>query len=201
MQYDILAKWPPCEMLYIVSMRFITESAMRSAEAVTTAIDRARADFSYTDPEPTLNHLQNILAMGAALSRYFWPVRAGHENRGKILRRSFNVTDSSPLKSRDVRNEIEHFDEKLDIYLSKGVVGVIVAHYVGPSPKSSQVPSHFFRAYYTDRDVFEVLGKRFTIQPLVAEIARIHILLGESQRSGGRLPGKCSGGKLPRAQR
>src|SRR6266567_1961065 len=115
-------------MFYLVSMRFITESAMRSAEALAPEIERMKGDFSQADQETTLNHLQNIVGMGAALSRYFWPVRAGHEKRGEILRERFKVTDSSPLKSRDLRNEIEHFDEKLDVYLSKGIVGVIIPH-------------------------------------------------------------------------
>lgn len=160
---------------------------MRSAEAVAAEIERTQGDFSHTDQEPTLNHLQNIVGMGAALSRYFWPVRAGHEKRGELLRQRFKVTDTSPLKSRDLRNEIEHFDEKLDVYLSKGIVGVIIPHYIGPFLESGGVPSHFFRAYYTDQAVFEILGKRFPIQPLVEEIARIDDLLQHSQRSGGRL--------------
>ena len=135
-------------MFYLVSMRFMTESAMRSAEAVASEIERTKSDFSQADQEATLNHLQNIVGMGAALSRYFWPVRAGHEKRGEILRERFKVTDSSPLKSRDLRNEIEHFDEKLDVYLSKGIVGVIIPHYIGPFLENGGVPSHLFRAYY-----------------------------------------------------
>jgi len=188
MPHDILAIWPPCEMFYLVSMRFLTESAMRSIEAVATEIERTQGDFSRSNQDVTLNHLQNVVGMGAALSRYFWPVREGHGKRGELLRKRFKVTEASPLKSRDLRNAIEHFDEKLDIYLSKGIVGVIIPHYIGPFLESDGVPGHLFRAYYTDRGEFEVLGQRFPIPPLAEEIARIDDMLQTSERSGGRLP-------------
>ena len=126
--------------------------------------------------------------MGAALSRYFWPVRSGHTARGEFLRNRFGVTDASPLKSRDLRNAIEHFDEKLDIYLAKGIVGVIIPNYIGPSLESDGVPGHLFRAYYVDTGKFEVLGQRFPIPPLAKEIERIDGLLQHPERNGGRLP-------------
>jgi len=66
---------------------------------------------------------------------------AGHEKRGKILRQCFKITDSSPLKSRDLRNEIEHFDEKLDVYLFFGLAALLA--YLFPVRRASLVtPTH-----------------------------------------------------------
>jgi hypothetical protein len=67
-----------------------------------------------------------------ALSRYFWPVRKGHEWRGAQLRSAFGISDDSPLRSRDLRNSIEHFDERLDLFLDGGVTGHVLPEYVGP---------------------------------------------------------------------
>lgn len=188
-QYDIIARWPPSEIFYIESMRFITENALRSADAVASALEETQGDFSRSDKQrATLNHLQNILVMAAGLSRYFWPSRAAHERRGEFLRERFKVSGSSPLKSRDLRNEIEHFDERLDVYLAKGIVGVIIPHYVGFSMTNDGVPAHLFRAYYVNTAIFEVLGKSYAIPPLVEEIRRIDALLNGSRASGGRLP-------------
>lgn len=57
-----------------------------------------------------LNDLQNMVVQAGSLSRYFWPVRKGHEARAAALRRAFDMSESSPLFSRDLRNAIEHFD-------------------------------------------------------------------------------------------
>jgi hypothetical protein len=180
--------WPPYEICYLVSMRFLTESALRSINAVSSEIERTQGDFSDGNQDETLNHLQNIVGMGAALSRYFWPSRSVHEGRGKLLRQRFKITEASSLRMRELRNAIEHFDERLDAYLSKGIAGVIIPHYIGCSLKSDGIPGHLFRAYYVDTGEFEVLGQRFHIPPLVEEIKRINQLLHYSEKTGGRLP-------------
>jgi hypothetical protein len=180
MTYNPLKTFPPCRIFYLWSMRFITEASIRSAEAVARNLEQSRGNFADVEQATTLNHLQNIVVMAAALSRYFWPVRPAHQERGALLRSQFQMTDASPLKSRDLRNEIEHFDEKLDIYFSRPVVGVIIPQYIGPYLEKSGVPGHLFRAYYTDRGIFEVLGRQFPIVPLVDEIQRIDARLERS---------------------
>lgn len=78
------------------------------------------------DSHSVLDELQNIIVQGAADSRYFWPSNDAHEARGRELREMFRVTEDSPLRSRSLRNMIEHFDEKLDHYLAKGIVGHVI---------------------------------------------------------------------------
>lgn len=193
-QFEIL---PFYESFYMASMLFITESALRSVKSANEALKKMADGSDNSNHGQTLNHLQNIIVQGAALSRYFWPVRKEHEKRGEILRSAFNVTNTSPLnpKSRDLRNQIEHFDEKLDIYLASGVFGIVLPHYIGPLPNTSDIHAHLFRAYYTDKAIFEILGKRFEINPITKEIARIHKLLdGALNSNGGRFP-NCQAGR------
>lgn len=183
-KYEIL---PFCESFYIESMLFITESALRSVRSANESLKIMADGSGDFNQSQTLNYLQNIVVQGAALSRYFWPARKDHEKRGEILRKAFDVTDTSPLKSRDLRNDIEHFDEKLDAYLAGGIVGVILPHYIGPLPDTSALPSHLFRAYYTDKAIFEILGKRYETDHITKEIERIHKLLDKALHlDGGR---------------
>lgn len=170
---------PPYRVFYALSISFCTASAVRSIEAVTNVMKHLASTDSAdpladVDSHAVLNELQNIIVQGAAVSRYFWPVNKGHEARGKELRLQFQVTEDSPLKSRDLRNMIEHFDEKLDHYLAQGIVGHIIPHYFGPESKRSEVPKHFFRAYFSNTGVFEILGKRYEIEPLAKELWRLH---------------------------
>lgn len=186
--------WAPYESFYIHAMLFNTRSAVASIQWVNAALEQLSSDESgdalaLLDKRSMLCELQNIILQAAALSRYFWPVRQGHEARAKQLRAAFDVADENPLKDRDLRNEIEHFDERLDSYLQTGIAGYIFPEFVGPFPKSDGVPTHIFRAYYVDAGLFELLGKCYEIEPLAREILRMHDRLLLADRNGGRLGG------------
>jgi hypothetical protein len=161
----VQAIWPPYEAFYIWSMLFNAESAARSVLQV-NAVMHVVMENSPEDPvsvlpvQYLLTELQNIIVQAGALSRYFWPVRSAHEWRGAQLREAFGISEDSPLRSRDLRNAIEHFDEKLDRYLENGVVGQVLPEFVGLSREQGGVPVYLFRAYYVDTGVFALLGKR-----------------------------------------
>lgn len=181
MQPDSFAIQPPHVVFYALSISFCTSSAVRSIEAVADVMEHLASSDSDDpmgdiDSHAVLNELQNIVVQGAAVSRYFWPSDKSHEARGRELRQQYRVTEDSPLKSRDLRNMIEHFDEKLDDYLAKGIVGHIIPHYFGLEGKSNGVPKHFFRAYFINVGVFEILGKRYEIEPIAKELWRLNEL-------------------------
>ena len=185
--------WPPYEAFYIDSMLFSTSSSAVSVDAVATTVEamgRGELARSDLDEDAFLNQLQNIVLQGAALSKFFWPIRKGkgHEARGEHLRAAFGVTDASPLKDRSLRDALEHFDERLDIYLQRNVVGYIIPRYVGRTLATDGVPAHLFRAYFLDRGVFSLLGKEYEMQPIVDEIGRIHDLLVTANENGSRFP-------------
>ena len=189
--------WPPYEAFYIQAMLFNSRAAVASIERISDVLEKL-ADGSSGESLQTLNsgellnNLQNIMIHGAALSRYFWPVRGG-QARAELLRTALGVTEDSPLKNRGLRNEMEHFDEKLDAYVSDGVAGYIFPEYVGQLPEDD-APAHMFRAYYVDAGIFEMLGKRYEIEPLANEIIRVHDRLTFCDANGGRLHKDASGG-------
>lgn len=180
----------PHQAFYIQSMLFNSTSAMRSVEhlnALMAAVMRNSPEnpFGALPVSRYLSELQNLLVHAAALSRYFWPVRGKHEWRGDYLRKTFRIDDDSSLKSRDLRNAIEHFDEKLDIYLEAGIAGYIFPEYIGPTHETEGVPFHLFRAYYVDTGNFQLLNNQYEIQPIVKEVGRLHEMLLTMDSSGG----------------
>ena len=186
------AIWPPHEAFYIHSMRFNAQSAVQSIEQLNAIFHVVKENnpknaVSALPVFRLLGELQNLVIQAAALSRYFWPVRSAHAWRGEHLRRCFGVNESSALRSRDLRNAIEHFDEQLDNFLAQGPVGHFLPEYVGPFEEPEGVPVHLFRAYYIDTGVFELLGKRFEVQSIAAEVAKIHSDLKRMGATGGRL--------------
>ncbi len=181
--------WTPYQAFYIQSMLFNTEAIFRSVSQVQALM----AVTSQNNPEDPysplyggrfLNELQNIVLNSAALSRYFWPVRKNHHWRGEQLREVFQIDENSALHSRDLRNAIEHFDEKLDTYLERGIVGQILPEYIGPFSESSGIPIHIFRGYYVDIGVFQLLDNQYEVQPIIDEGARIHQQLRKMDESG-----------------
>ncbi len=183
----------PYQAFYIQSMLFNCQSAARSIARLDPVFEKLPHEVTeeYLRNLPThtiLNELQNIVVQGAALSRYFWPVRKGHEERGRHLREAFNVNDGNPLQARELRNAIEHFDERLDVYLSSGLVGYIFPEFVGSRPNEDGVAGHFFRAYFVDCGIFRLLDGEYIIEPLMDEILRLSAALQEADSNGSNFP-------------
>ncbi len=184
--------WPPFEALYIQSMLFNSMSAIRSIAHLETIFAElpehpAVDDVQHLPMKVVLDELQNVVLQAAALSRYFWPVRKEHEQRGRLLRRVFALDKSSPLHNRDLRNALEHFDERLDKYVASEPVGYFFPEYVGARPVEDGVPGHFFRAYFVDTGAFRILSEEFDMQPLADELMFIHGHLVNLDQNGGRL--------------
>jgi hypothetical protein len=190
MRLDGFPIHPPFEVFYIHSMMFNTTSAVKSLMDVSSILEdideagRLVGDFS---DDKVLSHLQNVIIQAGSISKYCFPPRKGHEKRAQLIREALAVTDASPLQNRDLRNSLEHFDERLDVYLSKHVVGYIFPQYVGSELKRGDVPNHIFRAYYTDIDTFELLGTSYKFSPIAKEIMRVHKELQRCDTEGGRL--------------
>jgi hypothetical protein len=128
--------------------------------------------------------LHDALTHSAAVSRFFWPIipRSNKkkkdaelaEYRGAKLRNMYNVDQTSPLFNRDLRNELEHFDEKLDHWLKEFPLGPIVASPI--FAHHSIVDDgfgHAFKVVDTENDVFVVLGRKYEFGPISLEVARL----------------------------
>ena len=174
----------PYEVFYIESMLSSTRVALTSV----SAIEQTEIYPDGSSAVEILNHFQNIILHAAIISRYFWPPKKSviHEVRGNHLRKALRIDDNNALKDRNLRNLIEHFDENLDVYLLKHFAGYFIPAYVGVK-ENSEIPYHFFKAYFIDTDEFEVLGKAFTMSPIITELKKLNKLLEECGKNGSRL--------------
>lgn len=190
-----LGIFPPFEAFYIDCMIWHSSSAAQSIAEVGSWIANVRANdpIALELPKPVLfEKLQNIVLQSASLSRYFWPSPRKslelHFARASRLRQGLDVTETSPLHNRDLRNGLEHFDEKLDLYLSENIVGQFIPDLVDFEEPDSEVPFHIFKAFYTQPLVFVLLGQRYEMAPIVNEILRVNAALLGCQQNGYRLP-------------
>lgn len=186
--------WPPYRYLYLECLFTITRSSLSHieifaqtnnylVEVVDNEIDSML--MKHESEILLLDSLHNIINHASALSKYFWPVRQKdlYVRRGEFLREKFQIENENPLRAREIRNAIEHFDERLDDFTTTPVVGVIRPYYVGRK-LNNEVQSYVFRAYYTDEQTFEVLGEKFEVIPIINEIVRINEVIIEHMKSG-----------------
>ncbi|MUJ26353.1 hypothetical protein [Aliivibrio fischeri] len=185
---------PFYEAFYIESLLSHTRSAIDSMVVVSKWMDLINADDleALELPKPQLfEHLHNIALQAASVSRYLWPSKSGvnnvHKKRGLKLRESLLITDQSPLKNRKLRNQMEHFDERLDVYLAQDIVGEFIPSYVDFEPIEVSHPRHIFKAFYINSREFVLLGETHQMQLLCGELLRVHELLEGFASSGYRL--------------
>jgi hypothetical protein len=189
------ANFPPFEAFYIEMLLWHTRAAKASIDAVTDWLKLVEAEDEralHLKKSQLFGHLQSIVQQAGAVSRYLWPSKPGkeliHEKRASRLRAALGVDDENPLKARGLRNGLEHFDEKLDLYLSQNFVGEFVPEYVDYVERQREIPTHIFKAFYTHPLKFVLLGQSYELAPVVNEILRLHRLLEECQNDGHRLP-------------
>jgi len=179
--------WFPHEVFYIESMLTISHNAMIEVSNFHEII--RQIDSNNFEGDRLLDSVQNFITYSASLARYFWPSGKDkiHQLRGERLREAFSIEDGSVLKDKKLRNFIEHFDEKLDSYLLKGMIGNIIPSYVGLKRQITEV-DHFFRAYFLDDASIRVLDLEYKVDPIIQEVVKIHNLLIDFRDNGGRLP-------------
>jgi len=146
--------------------------------------DPSEAAHAKLDMRAVLDEIQTLVTFAAALARYFWPAQKPYKARGAYLRDKFGLDDTSPLANKELRNALEHYDERLDDYLKVGMFGFMIVDYVGLAPGQDEVPAHIMRAYYTDTTRFVVLNKEFEIRELHDEVLRLYVRLKEMDRNG-----------------
>jgi len=170
--------WFPHEVFYIESLLSITRTILSEQNDVANILDEIQSG-NYENEKILIDAVQNICIQAAQMSKFFWPISKDkiHKKRGQRLREVYNIKESNCLKDKDVRNFIEHFDEKLDQYLNKFIAGKITPMYVGPRIKMEM--KQIFRGYFTDEAVFIIFQLEYKIIPIVDEIERIHLLLEE----------------------
>lgn len=94
----------------------------------------AEVDMSLrrNDIPRTFFALQNLLSAAANISKAAF--RGGGKNASdrRELRASLHIADDSPLESKKMRNNFEHYDEKLDEWMAKSTRHSIHDLMIGP---------------------------------------------------------------------
>lgn len=154
--------------------------AMQAVEQMNTALRDENAR--------PVNHgmywpaLQDFVLAAAQISKMLWPnvssgsaiERTDRANRGIRLRELLDVADDSALLSRKCRNHLEHFDERIDVWLGPSTPGHWADFNVfsGIGDDSPALKGQI-RALNLSTGSPVVFGEAFQLQPIINELGEV----------------------------
>jgi hypothetical protein len=179
---------PIHEVFYIEALAFNVDAILRCVEKLNLELEEHTSEPIQRKANTILNVLQEMVVHAANISKFFFPVRKDliHKSRGAKLREVFEVTEDNPICNRDARNTIEHFDERMDKFLSEFPTGTVYPEYVGSKEKVLSPTNKFFRAYSLDTEEFQILQTPIKIRPLVEAVTRIRLKIDAQIQKGMR---------------
>ncbi len=122
--------------------------------------------------------IQSLLSATANITKALWGDGGKLTAEREPLRLSLAIDDSSPLKTTTMRNNFDHFDDRLDKW-SEGGTGTIVDLSFGDpttiisGPGATGKDSGFFRNFNPATGDLIFWGQSYHLPTIVQEVARI----------------------------
>jgi hypothetical protein len=156
---------------------FQCECALQSLSDLNEAL-AVSADENH-DPTAIFVSLQNLLNAAANIAKAFWGQGGKLSDQRTKLRDSIELDDDSPLRSVTMRNNFEHFDERLDSWWAKSQRHIYVDLNIGPPHGffSGVDASDIFRLYDPEQQLLVFWGETYDVQAIATEIERVRLLL------------------------
>lgn len=155
-------------------LRVFQRQVQLQCEYVLRAAAEVNAGMARVDTATVFYGLQSLLTAAANLSKALWGQGGKRAKERAALRASLAVDDDSPLRSTDMRNNYDHFDDRLMEWwrnsTNHNTVDLSIA------PRSAIVgiaPIDWFRVYDPNTTHATFWGDDFDIQALVSEVERI----------------------------
>jgi hypothetical protein len=150
------------------------EYVLRAANELNSAL--AAPDFE--SAKAAFYAIQNLLGAAANISKAFWGQQGKNlAPQRKPLRDSVGMADTSPLKTVGMRNNFEHFDERLDTWWKDSKTHNLADLNIGPANMVPFGTKEILRQF--DPATTEVVfwSQRFNLQSVIDEVNRIVPLL------------------------
>jgi hypothetical protein len=121
--------------------------------------------------------VQNCLTAVANIAKACWGEEDEHRKERKPLRQSLGIKKDSPLKPLSMRNNFEHFDERIDEWFATSANRIHVDRIIGPANIIGGVSANdMFRVF--DPTTAEVVfwGERYPLKTIMDEVTRLYPL-------------------------
>ncbi len=125
-----------------------------------------------SDTDQTWFALQSLLNAAGNVSKALWGQGGKFSDQRRPLRESIGVDDSSPLKIVGMRNDWEHFDERIDEWWEVSENHNYIDRNIGIGDVGAK-PIDTFRNWNPGRQELVFWGKAVNIRAIIEEVERI----------------------------
>src|SRR3954468_20391091 len=115
------------KLLFLGEIEFQSQLAAKAAERLPTCGEAF-------DSIEVWSAIQSILIAAANVSKILWPARSQSAARGAMLRALLNIDANNTLADRKLRNHFEHYDERIEDWISDQRSAVYIDQIIGPPP-------------------------------------------------------------------
>ena len=150
-----------------------TGEVSRQASFGILAFEDLMGAISARDATRIWYSVQSLLVAAGNVSKLLWPGERS-VGRGKQLRDAIGVTETSSLKTRTFRNIFEHYDEKLEDWMTSSKRHNIVdSSVIGPGAIQGVDPGDFLRNIDPNDWTLTFRGSRLEIRPLIEALREV----------------------------
>jgi hypothetical protein len=177
----------PTNVMHHMLLLTFQHQVLIQCEYVLLAYDELNAALATTEVRRCFYALQNLLGAAANVSKACWGTQDKkfgnrRERERKPLRDSIGIKDNSPFRRVKMRNNFEHFDEKLDEWFLKSKNHIYMDLNIGPYRLAGVQPIDVFRWYDPTTKFLYFWGQEFDVQAIVDETNRLYPLIEEEIR-------------------
>lgn len=137
---------------------------------------QANEALSRNDVDDTWFAIQGVLSAAANASKLLWGTRHQPKDRRKDLREFAEVDESSPLRSRTLRDHFEHFDERIAEWFGNDSHKVYVGRNIGTPGGISlngKEPEKQFGFFDTSKPAVTFWTDEVNLNDIVMEASRV----------------------------
>lgn len=176
------------------------EFALNAVRGLNNVLPRLDSDSASDDwrlritlHQEVFRSIHSFLTHASNVSRMFWPSPPRQKKgeatsaykarcltvprvaRGAAIRAAANLPEDHLLRNRQLRDHLEHFDERIDIWRSTSVSHNYLQDYIGPqSGIEGFEPTDMMRWFDPTTKQMRFRGEEFDLQGLADGITEVH---------------------------
>ena len=158
----------------VALLRIFQRQVALQCRFILMAAQEINVGLQQRNVERVFYEIQNLLNAGANVSKALWGQGGRLANERKPLRDSIGIGDDSPLRQVAMRNNFEHFDERLDRWWNQSTHHNSIDLMIGPNSAIAGVADiDRFRAFDPLTAKMNFWGQDFNVQVIVDEVQKI----------------------------
>jgi len=158
----------------LMLLRTFQRQVLKQCEFLLFAAEDVNVSLNNHNTTRVFYALQNLLNAAANISKALWGQAGRLSAQRQALRDSIGISDASPLRNVTMRNNFEHFDERLDKWWNESQQHNNVDFNIGGKYAfGHHEPIDYFRNFDPVTTELYFWSQEFNVKELITEVQRI----------------------------